>query len=125
MPLPAAPQGRRVLVVDDNRDAAQTLAELVSLLGHTAVTAYDGPQAMRRAAAFDPEVVLCDIGLPGMSGFEVAQALRERLGPQVRLYALSGYARSEDIAQARQAGFDDHLSKPADPERIARLLAAD
>ena len=124
MPLPASTSGRRVLVVDDNQDAAQTLAELVGLLGHTAVTAFDGPQALRRAAAFDPEIVLCDIGLPGMSGFEVAQALRERLGVRVRLYALSGYAREEDIAQARLAGFDDHLSKPADPQRIARLLDA-
>jgi len=117
-----AVSGRRVLVVDDNQDAAQTLAELVELLGHTVLTAFDGPQALRRADAFDPDIVLCDIGLPGMSGFEVATALRERLGTRVRLYALSGYARSEDVAKARKAGFDDHLSKPADPQHIARLL---
>ncbi len=125
-PMPPAPgaAARRVLVVDDNRDAAQTLAELVTLLGHSAVTAFDGPQALRHAAAFDPKVVLCDIGLPGMSGFEVAQALRQRLGPGVRLYALSGYARSEDVAEAERAGFEGHLSKPDDPERIAQLLAA-
>jgi PAS domain S-box-containing protein len=116
---------RRVLVIDDNRDAADSLAELVSMLGHRADVAYDGFAGLARAAEAPPDVVLCDIGLPGMDGYECARQLRA-LAPSrhLRLVAVSGYAQPEDVARAMEAGFDAHVAKPADPERIAGLLSA-
>jgi PAS domain S-box-containing protein len=113
---------RSVLVVDDNRDAADTLADLVQVLGHEAVVAYDGPGALKLARERPPDVVLCDIGLPGMNGYELAKALRqERIGAQ--LIAVSGYAQPEDVKRASEAGFDGHLAKPVRPEEIERLLS--
>jgi PAS domain S-box-containing protein len=121
-----APRPRRhyrVLVVDDNEDAAQSLAELVRLFGHEVEIAYDGPSAVEKARAYAPDVVLCDIGLPGMDGYEVAKALRATgASDGARLVAVSGYAGAEDIRRARESGFDAHVAKPADPERIERLL---
>jgi PAS domain S-box-containing protein len=114
---------RRVLVVDDNEDAAETLAEMVRMLGHDAEVAYDGPTAVRRAGEYHPDLVLCDIGLPRMDGYEVAHELRAARGRNVRLVALSGYARPEDVAEAMEAGFDEHVAKPCDPEQIERLLS--
>jgi CheY-like chemotaxis protein len=114
----------RVLVVDDNRDAAESLAELVELFGHEAVIALDGPTAVAHAAALRPEVILCDIGLPGMDGYEVARSIRAVHDGAVRLVALSGYAQPEDVRRAADAGFDEHVAKPADPARLERLLAA-
>jgi PAS domain S-box-containing protein len=114
--------GRRVLVVDDNVDAAQSLAELVELMGHVAEVAYDGPSAIAAARASRPEVVLCDLGLPGVSGYEVAKALRA-CGDQMQLFAVSGYAQPEDVRRALDSGFDGHLAKPVDLEDIERLLA--
>jgi PAS domain S-box-containing protein len=116
---------RRVLVIDDNRDAADSLAELVSMLGHRADVAYDGFAGLARAAEAPPDVVLCDIGLPGMDGYECARQLRA-LSPSrdLRLVAVSGYAQPEDIARAMEAGFDAHVAKPPDPERLAGLLSA-
>ena len=122
---PAAPRtrgGRRVLVVDDNRDGAESLAEIVELLGHVADVAFDGPSALEKASANRPHVVLCDIGLPGMSGYEVAKALRASGANQMQLIALSGYAQAEDVKRALEAGFDSHLAKPCDPVWIGRLL---
>jgi signal transduction histidine kinase/ActR/RegA family two-component response regulator len=115
---------RRVLVVDDNRDAAESLAQLVELFGHDAVVAYDGPSAVERVRARQPDVVLCDLGLPGMDGYEVAPALRAAGAGAARLIAVSGYARPEDVRRARDAGFDGHIAKPPDPDEIERLLAA-
>jgi PAS domain S-box-containing protein len=114
---------RHVLVVDDNRDAAETLAQLVELLGHAPDVALDG-QAALRAVERGPcvDVVLCDLGLPGMDGYEVARTLRARHGDAIRLFAVSGYAQPEDVARARQAGFDGHIAKPPDPGAIARAL---
>jgi CheY-like chemotaxis protein len=109
--------------VDDNEDAAETLAEMVRVLGHDAVVAYDGPTALHRAGEHHPDVVLCDIGLPGMDGYEVAKKLRAAQGRNVRLVALSGYAQPEDVAMAREAGFDEHVAKPCGPEQIERLLS--
>jgi PAS domain S-box-containing protein len=120
----AAPIARlRVLVVDDNKDAAETLAELARLAGHDVEVAYDGPTAVRRADEYHPDLVLCDIGLPGMDGYEVARELRAVRGHDVRLVALSGYAQPEDVARAMEAGFDEHVAKPADPRRLEQLLA--
>ncbi len=116
-------QARRVLVVDDNRDAADSLAQILELLGQEADVAYDGPSAIEKARSSPPDVVLCDIGLPGMSGYEVAKALRALLGETVKVFAVSGYARAEDVERAREAGFDGHVAKPPDPESIVRLLS--
>jgi PAS domain S-box-containing protein len=118
-----AASSRRVLVVDDNTDAAHSLADLIGLLGHRVDVAYDGPSAIAKARADPPEVVLCDIGLPGMSGYEVAQALRTLGAGATRLIALSGYAQPEDVKKALDAGFDAHLAKPPSLDDIERLLA--
>ncbi|MGH8638600.1 MAG: ATP-binding protein, partial [Burkholderiales bacterium] len=127
--VPAAPspaghraaQARRALIVDDNKDAADSLAQLVSLFGHAAEVAYDGATALARARASPPDVVLCDLGLPGLTGYDVARALRaERSG--IRLVAISGYAQPEDIAAAKEAGFEQHIAKPIDPEAVRNLL---
>jgi signal transduction histidine kinase len=118
-----ATQGRRVLVVDDNVDAAESLCDLVAFLGHSVEAVHDGPTAIARVREHHPEVVLCDIGLPGMDGYDVARAIRSEPDlADVRLVAVSGYAQPEDRARARSAGFDAHVAKPADPADIGRLL---
>jgi PAS domain S-box-containing protein len=123
-PAPIAGPMRRVLVVDDNRDAAASLAELVEVLGHRAEIALDGPAALSRARADPPDVVLCDVGLPGMSGYEVARRLRaDPALDGTRLVAVTGYAQPDDLRRAEEAGFDRHLAKPLDPEALERLLA--
>jgi len=114
--------GRRVLVVDDDRDGAESLAQLVEMFGHHAEVAYDGASAIAKARANPPDVVLCDIGLPGMSGYEVARALRSQAGAGIKLVAVSGYAQPEDLTAAADAGFDRHVAKPPNPEEIERLL---
>jgi signal transduction histidine kinase len=113
----------RVLVVEDNHDAAETLAELLKMEGHEVAVAHDGPNALTLAQAQEPDVVLCDIGLPGMDGYEVGRQLRARCRPGLRLVAVSGYAQPEDLARASESGFDAHIAKPADPHDIVRLLA--
>ena len=115
--------GRRVLVVDDNADSAESLAELATLMGHTVDVALDGPTAVDMARANPPDVVLCDIGLPGMSGYDVARALRSSCGRTIQLVAVSGYAQPEDVERAIEAGFDGHIAKPPDPEEVERVLA--
>jgi CheY-like chemotaxis protein len=112
-----------VLVIDDNRDAADSLAQLVSLLGHDVDVAYDGPTAIARARERPPDVVLCDLGLPGMTGYDVARSLRDLHAGGVRLVALSGYGQPEDVRAATEAGFERHVTKPADPDILERLLA--
>ncbi len=114
----------RVLVVDDNEDAVETMALLLESQGHSVVTATTGPLALARAAEMQPDVVLLDIGLPGMSGYEVARALRAAAAqPTPVLVAISGYGREADREQARQAGFNHHLVKPADPDKIFSIIA--
>ena len=115
-------RGRRVLVVDDNADAAESLAEIATLLGHVVEVAHDGPSAIEKARANPPDVVLCDIGMPGMSGYEVARGLRANGGAGMRIIALSGYAQPEDVKRALDAGFDEHIAKPVNPAEIDRLL---
>jgi len=112
---------QRVLVVDDNVDAANSLADLLRLLGHEVEVAHDGPSALEKLEASTPDIVCCDIGLPGMSGYDVARQVRDK-GKAIRLVAVSGYARADDVKRAREAGFDAHLAKPPDPDEIARLL---
>jgi PAS domain S-box-containing protein len=120
---PRSLHARRVLVVDDNRDAAESLAQIVEMLGHHADVAYDGPGALRMAEETRYDVILCDLGLPGMSGYEIAAALRKGRGREMQMFAVSGYAQPEDLARAVDAGFDGHVAKPPDPHQIARLLA--
>jgi PAS domain S-box-containing protein len=116
-------QGRRVLVVDDNRDSAESIALLAEIWGHEVRTALDGPSALDIAAAYRPEVILLDIGLPGMDGYEVARQLRQRQGGDPVLVAMTGYGMEEDRRRSREAGFDHHLVKPVDPEGLRVLLA--
>ena len=114
---------RRVLVVDDNVDAAQSTAVLLRHLGHEVAVAHDGAEALQAAASFNPEVVLLDIGLPGMSGYEVAAQLRARPnGQALTLVALTGYGQDEDRRKSAEAGFTLHMVKPVDPNKLARLL---
>jgi PAS domain S-box-containing protein len=115
-------QPRRILVVDDNRDAADSLCMLLKARGHEVRVAYDGLEAVGAAVAFAPEVVLLDIGLPKLSGYEAAPRIREARGDDVLLIAVTGWGQEEDRRRAREAGFDHHLTKPVDPAAIARLI---
>jgi signal transduction histidine kinase/ActR/RegA family two-component response regulator len=120
-PLPSL----RILVVDDNRDAADMLSRVMTASGHTVRVAYDGEEALRQALAFNPQVGFLDIGMPEMNGYELAARLRAN--PQLRdlfLVAITGWGQVEDRQRAMSAGFDAHLTKPADPVEIAKLLAA-
>ena len=115
---------RRVLIVDDNEDAANSLAMILELGGHETASVYTAADALQRAAVFRPDVVLLDIGLPGMDGYEVAQKMRELPGLRdIRLVAVTGYGRSDDRIRARDAGFDDHLTKPVEFAVLERTLA--
>ncbi|MCO5165108.1 MAG: GAF domain-containing protein [Planctomycetes bacterium] len=120
---PAA-RARRVLVIEDHADAAEMLQALLEHEGHEVAVAASGPEGLEVAERFQPEVVLCDLGLPGLDGFEVAVRLREARGPGLPLVALSGYAQEDDRARARAAGFDVHLTKPVSAADLARALGA-
>jgi two-component system CheB/CheR fusion protein len=121
----AKPRGRRVLVIEDNVDAADSLREVLAFGGHVVEVAYNGPEGLARAREFKPEVVLCDIGLPGMDGYQVARAFRADDGLKgIFLVALSGYALPEDLQRAHEAGFDRHLAKPPSLEKIEHVLAS-
>ncbi len=121
---PVAVPPRRVLVVDDNVDTAESLALLLRLKGHEVETAHDGPAALKKARSFHPEAVLLDIGLPGLDGYQVASRLRRRRRTaRALLVALTGYGQEEDQDLAREAGFDHHLTKPVDLLVIYELLA--
>jgi PAS domain S-box-containing protein len=123
-PALAAPPRRRVLVVDDNVDAAESLGELLRLEGHEVRVAHDGPSALEAAAVGRPELVVLDLGMPGMDGFEVARRLRRLPGLEgVVVVALTGWGQDDDRRRSREAGFNHHLVKPAGPEAIQQLLA--
>ena len=123
-PTPAATGARRVLVVDDSTDAADSLAMLLELEGHEVSTAYTAAAALEKAERLQPEIAFIDIGLPQMDGYEVARRLRasERCRA-IRLVALTGYGQPDDRDQARRAGFDHHLVKPADLQSVDAILA--
>ncbi|MGB6603756.1 MAG: ATP-binding protein [Steroidobacteraceae bacterium] len=115
---------RRVLIVDDNVDAADSLAMLLKIDGHEAEAAYSAASALEAVERLRPEIVLLDVGLPEVDGYEIARRLRaSNPVPGIRLIALTGYGRDEDRERAREAGFDDHLLKPADMDALQRLLA--
>lgn len=119
----AAVASRRILVVDDNRDGADSLAMYLGAMGHQVTTAYDGPTGIRLAAGLHPDVVLLDIGLPGMDGYQVAEELRRAYDPaHMTLVAVTGYGQEEDRARSREAGFDHHLVKPVDPGELDRIV---
>ena len=121
-PSPSA-QVRRVLVVDDNVDSVQGMARLLRSEGHTVEIAFDGPGAIEAASAFRPDVILLDIGLPGMNGYEVAAKLRADGFTDATLLAISGYGQDEDRSKSREAGFDDHLVKPVDHDALLARIA--
>jgi signal transduction histidine kinase/DNA-binding response OmpR family regulator len=132
-PPPAAPPdvalppaGRRVLVVDDNVDLVTTTSMLLRKLGHKVYSAHDGPSAIEAAAACHPQVILVDIGLPGMNGYDVARHLRQRPGfHRVLLVAMTGYGQQEDRQRSRDAGFDHHLVKPVRLQELQALLTVE
>ncbi len=114
---------RRVLVIEDNADAASSLREVLELGDHVVEVASDGPQGIAKARRFQPEILLCDIGLPEMDGYAVARAFRaDETLRSVYLVALTGYALPEDLAKAKDAGFDHHLAKPPSMDQIEHLL---
>ena len=120
----AAPHRRRVLIVDDNVDAAETLQMVVSTMGHDAETAHDGRAALEAARSRRPDIVLLDISMPGMDGFTVARRIRsEPELRKIRVVALTGFGQQDDRRRTREAGFDDHLVKPVSREDLRRLLA--
>jgi two-component system CheB/CheR fusion protein len=117
---------RRILIVEDNVDAAESLREVLELRHHSVEVAHSGTAGVEKARAFRPDFVLCDVGLPGMDGYGVARAIRAdpALG-SVTLVALTGYAGPYDVALARAAGFGHHLSKPASLEQLDAILSGD
>jgi PAS domain S-box-containing protein len=126
-PAPAPVKGptRRVLVVDDNVDAANSLALLIRLDGHDVRVSHGGQSALEIGERFQPDVIVLDIGLPGMDGYEVARHLRRKPTTAASLLiALTGYGQTEDYRRSREAGFDHHLVKPVDPKAVRQLLVA-
>jgi CheY-like chemotaxis protein len=114
-----------VLVVDDNRDAADSLGMILKLLGADVRVARDGSEALETLQGYDPEVVLLDIGMPGMDGYEVARRIRaQRPGPRPTIVALTGWGQEQDRRDAREAGFDHHLVKPAEIDALKALLTS-
>jgi CheY-like chemotaxis protein/two-component sensor histidine kinase len=119
-----APPACRILVVDDNRDAADSLAVLLRMMGHEVHTAHDGLEAVGAVAVLQPDVVLLDIGLPKLNGYEVARRVRQGRAEGVVLIALTGWGQEEDRRRSREAGFDHHLTKPVELAALQQLLAA-
>jgi len=124
-PTPAPSPGRcKVLVVDDNRDAAETVATYLDLSGYEVRAVFDGPQALACAPDYAPDAVVLDIGLPQMDGYEVARRLRALPATSQSLFiALTGYGQQSDIDRTHAAGIEEHLVKPADPGALAGLIA--
>ena len=120
---PTAPGGRRILIVDDNRDALESLATLMEMAGHEVATAADGEAALAIAARSQPEVVLLDLGLPRLDGYEVSRRIRaQEWGKHMVLVALTGWGQAEDRRRTREAGFDSHLVKPLNLDVLTELL---
>jgi DNA-binding response OmpR family regulator len=118
------PDRCRVLVVDDNEDAATSLAMMLGMRGYEVRMAHDGLEAVRAADEFVPEAALLDIGLPHLSGYDVARHIRSRQGDEVLLVAITGWGTAEDVKRSQDAGFDHHFTKPADPDRLRQILLA-
>jgi len=115
--------GWRVLVVDDNVDSADSIAMLLQISGHEVRVAYSGQDALETAAEYLPDIILLDIGLPGIDGYEVARRLRSHAQlERVKLIAVTGYGQEADRLQSQEAGFDYHLVKPVDAQKLQDLL---
>ncbi len=116
---------RRILIVDDNRDSADSLAMLLKIMGNEVGTAYDGEQAVEAAGALRPDVVLLDIGMPKLNGYDACRRIREQpWGQGMFLIALTGWGQEEDRRRTEEAGFDQHIVKPVDPAALMKLLAS-
>ncbi len=123
-PRIAKSAARRILVVDDNRDAADALARLLQLLGHHVDTAQDGLEAVARAQTFRADVILMDIGMPRLDGYEAARRIREQMRSQpLKLVALTGWSHEEHRRRSAESGFDAHILKPVDVQVLESLLA--
>ena len=121
--MPAAKaKARRVLVVDDNQDAADSLAMLLGVRGEEVRIAYDGAKALEVERDFKPDVVLLDIGLPAVSGYDVAERIRGRRGDKVLIVAITGWGQEKDLRRAEEAGIDHHFTKPVDFEALVGLI---
>ena len=122
--LTPSKQGFRILVVDDNHDSALSLAMMLSIMGHETRTAHDGESAVETAESFLPEVVLLDIGLPKLNGYEVAQRIREQAwGASMFLIAVTGWGQEEDRQRSSEVGLNVHMVKPVEPAALERLFA--
>lgn len=120
----AASRRFRILVVDDNHDSALSLAMMLSIMGHETRTAHDGESAVETAETFLPEVVLLDIGLPKLNGYEVAQRIRENAwGASMFLIAVTGWGQDEDRQRSSEVGLNVHMVKPVEPAALEKLLA--
>ena len=116
---------KRVLLIDDDRDTVVSLTQLLQYFGHQIEVAYDGAEGVAKAASFRPDVILCDLGMPGeLNGLGVAETLRARNDmSQLTLVALTGYGSDSDVARCREAGFSYHLLKPVDGIQLARSIS--
>ena len=123
---PAAQRpGRRILVVDDNQDSARSMARLLKLRGNEVRTAHDGIEAVEAAEEFRPEVILMDVGMPRLNGYEATRRIREQpWGQSITIIALTGWGQEGDRVQSREAGCDGHLVKPVDIRDLEKLLTA-
>ena len=114
----------RILIVDDNRDGADSLSEMLKMMGNDTRTAYDGQQGVDLAGEYRPDVILLDIGLPKLNGYEACRLIREQLnGKRVVLIAMTGWGQDEDRRRSREAGFDHHMVKPLNPQSLVRMLS--
>jgi CheY-like chemotaxis protein len=121
--IDAQPRQLRIVLVDDNEDARELVAHMLESAGHTVQLAHDGPSGLEAILESRPDAALIDIGLPGMTGLDVARALRERCPDlPTRLVAFTGYCGADSIARATEAGFEDHLVKPATLEAVLKCL---
>jgi CheY-like chemotaxis protein len=120
-----SPKSLRILIADDNADAANTLATYLRLSGHFPVVAYDGGEALQRAADDPPDVMLVDLTMPTLNGYDVARNIRaQSWGAEIRLIAVSGWLSQEDVERATHAGFDAYVSKPIDMDALPGMLQA-
>jgi len=116
--------GRRILIVDDNEDGASSLSMLLKFGGHETSIAHNGHEALRLADELRPDVILLDIGLPGMSGYDVCRQIRqEPWGRDIVLVAVTGWGQEDDRIRSREAGFDAHIVKPVDPDLLAKIIS--
>ena len=123
--MPALPTaGFRILLIDDNADANESMAALLEIIGYTVSTAPNGQEALECVVKFAPHLILCDIGLPGMTGYDLVPALRAQMGPrQVIIAAVTGYGQESDVARSKAAGFDHHLVKPLDADVLLTFVS--